>query len=233
MIDFLLPSSWSEPLTVQTVLIRLLLALVLGGFIGIERGIRNRPAGFRTHILVCVGACLVMITNEYISLNAPGVSDPTRMGAQVISGIGFLGVGTIFMTGKNTVKGLTTAAGLWASACVGLAIGIGFYLGGIAATLFIIIVLGLLQKLETVIFNRTQRITIYVEVSKMEEHDKLTEFINNTCGNKIQNEQLVMVSNVENKIASNITVQVKHGVDINKMCKAISQLEGVLLLEIQ
>src|SRR5690554_4598709 len=104
--------------------------MVAGGILGLDREFKNRPAGLRTFMLVCIASTLVMITNQYVlevysHLNI----DPTRMGAQVISGIGFLGVGTIIVTRRNHVKGLTTAAGLWASACIGLAIGIGFYSG--------------------------------------------------------------------------------------------------------
>ena len=111
------------------ILVRLLLAVLLGGFIGYEREHTNRPAGFRTHILVCAGAALVMATSEYLvrrySISAV---DPARLGAQVISGIGFLGAGTIIRDGVN-VRGLTTAASLWAVSCVGIAVGCGFYLG--------------------------------------------------------------------------------------------------------
>ena len=108
-----------------SVTVRLMLSLVCGGILGVERGRKKRPAGFRTYMLVCMGAALVMITNQYI-VEVYGGSDPARMGAQVISGIGFLGAGTIIVTGRNRVKGLTTAAGLWAAACVGLSLGIGF-----------------------------------------------------------------------------------------------------------
>lgn len=232
MSEYLLPSFGAEPLTVQIILIRILIAVLLGGLIGIERGIRNRPAGFRTHILVCVGACLVMITNEYIFVSAGGSADPTRMGAQVISGIGFLGVGTIFMTGKNTVKGLTTAAGLWASACVGLAIGIGFYLGGVAATIIIIMVLALLQKLETVVFSFTRRITVYIEYESIAVAKNVNTYISET-GNKIRNEQLVFISKEKNRMGTKITIQLDRGANIIDICKNISQQDGVLLLEIQ
>lgn len=128
---------------------RLLLACLLGGIIGIERQNLNRPAGFRTHILVCVGSALVMVTSEFVFKKYTGVSnvDITRLGAQVISGIGFLGAGTIIRDGFN-VKGLTTAASLWAVSCVGIAAGIGFYLGAIATTAMIYITLILLLKFE-------------------------------------------------------------------------------------
>ena len=113
-------------LTYASMVLRILLAILLGGIIGMERGMKNRPAGLRTYMLVCLGACIVMLTNQYV-YQTYGVGDPVRMGAQVISGIGFLGAGTIIVTSRNQIKGLTTAAGLWASACVGLAVGIGLY----------------------------------------------------------------------------------------------------------
>ena len=117
-------------------IVRLLLAALFGALIGIEREHAKRPAGLRTHVLVCVSACLVMLTAEFISKFGYSPYDITRLGAQVISGIGFLGAGTIIRNG-NTVKGLTTAASLWAVACVGLATGIGFYMGATLATVVI------------------------------------------------------------------------------------------------
>lgn len=112
--------------TYISIIIRILAAFLLGGVIGMERGMKNRPAGLRTYMLVCVGSCLIMLTNQYI-YQVFDTGDPVRMGAQVVSGIGFLGAGTIVVTKRNQIRGLTTAAGLWAAAAVGLAIGIGFY----------------------------------------------------------------------------------------------------------
>jgi len=121
---------------------KLLVACLLGGLIGYQRESSHRPAGLRTHILVCVGSALVMVTSEYIFNVYKGVTnlDPARLGAQVISGIGFLGAGTILSDG-STVKGLTTAAGLWAVSCIGIAIGAGFYSGGITAALLVYLTL--------------------------------------------------------------------------------------------
>lgn len=120
-----------------TIIFRIILAILIGGMIGTERDIKHRAAGMRTHMLVCMGATIVMMTNEYIALTYPGQNiDVTRMGAQVVSGIGFIGAGTILVTSDNRIKGLTTAAGLWAAAALGLGIGIGFYemaiIGGFA-----------------------------------------------------------------------------------------------------
>ena len=107
------------------VTIRLLFALIVGLVIGIDREMKRRVAGIKTHILVCLGAAMVMITSQYMMVNFGDVADPARMGAQVVSGVGFLGVGTIIVTGRNQVRGLTTAASIWVCACVGLAAGIG------------------------------------------------------------------------------------------------------------
>jgi putative Mg2+ transporter-C (MgtC) family protein len=150
--------------TLTSTVVRLALAVVLGGIIGMERGVRNHPAGFRTHVLVCVGACLAMLTNQYVFETISQLSDPTRLGAQVITGVGFLGVGTILVTGRHRIKGLTTAAGLWASACTGLAIGIGFYTGAIVAALLIFVVLALFPRLEGLIYTRSRTVEVYVEL---------------------------------------------------------------------
>ncbi len=116
-----------------TAIIRLLLGSICGGLIGLEREMKGRPAGLKTFSLVCMGATLVMVTNEFIYVNvANSTGDSARMAAQVISGIGFLGAGTIMTTGNDRVKGLTTAAALWVTAAIGIAIGTGFYFGGIA-----------------------------------------------------------------------------------------------------
>ncbi|MGE5614961.1 MAG: MgtC/SapB family protein [Bacillota bacterium] len=127
--------------------LRLILAGLLGGIIGYEREHTNRPAGFRTHILVCVGAALVMVTSEYLFAKYNGSIDPARLGAQVVSGIGFLGAGTILRDGVN-VRGLTTAASLWAVSCVGIAVGTGFYGGAAAATVIVFLTLIILKKAE-------------------------------------------------------------------------------------
>ncbi len=145
-------------------LLRLVLAGVLGGLIGYEREHTNRPAGFRTHILVCVGAALVMVTSEFIFEMYSGKVnlDPARLGAQVISGIGFLGAGTIIRDGFN-VRGLTTAASLWAVSCVGIAAGIGFYGGAIIATIIIFLTLITLKKAEKHFASRNRYRTFVVE----------------------------------------------------------------------
>ena len=133
--------------TYLAVFLRIFVAFLLGGLLGMERGLKQRPAGLRTYMLVCVGACIIMLTNQYI-FQVFKAGDPVRMGAQVVSGIGFLGAGTIIVTKHSQIKGLTTAAGLWASAAVGLATGIGFYEAAIAGALIIFVTLTVLARLD-------------------------------------------------------------------------------------
>lgn len=151
-------------INIASIVLRLILSVLCSGIIGIERGKMRRAAGFRTHILVCMGATIVMITNQYISVRFGNSGDISRMGAQVISGIGFLGAGTIIVDRKNNVKGLTTAAGLWACTCMGLAIGIGFYEGAILSCLFLLIVVIGLHKFDSIVCGNSRKINIYAEL---------------------------------------------------------------------
>ncbi|MEG1583907.1 MAG: MgtC/SapB family protein [Anaerovorax sp.] len=168
-----LVSSYLTEINMVSISLRLILAVFLSGIIGMERGANKQAAGFRTHILVCVGATLAMLTNQYIFENISSMTDPARLGAQVITGVGFLGVGTILVTGKYKIKGLTTAAGLWASACIGLAIGIGFYAGAIIASLLVFISLKLLPKLEKRVYDRSRVLDLYIE---MDDISKVKHF---------------------------------------------------------
>lgn len=147
-----------------TIVCRIGMALLAGGVIGAEREATHRPAGLRTHMLVALGAALVMMLGDYAFVVYQGRAavDPTRLGAQVVSGIGFLGAGTIMREGL-TVRGLTTAASLWAVACVGLAAGAGFYAGAILGTLMILVTLYVLERIqERVMRNRSSLLSIVV-----------------------------------------------------------------------
>ncbi len=150
--------------TYLAVALRIVAAVLIGGLIGMERGMKNRPAGLRTYMLVCVGACLIMLTNQFI-FQVYGTGDPVRMGAQVVSGIGFLGAGTIVVTRRNQIKGLTTAAGLWTAAGVGLALGVGFYEAAIAGGLAIIAVITLLQRMDNSMHRKTRQLEAYIELT--------------------------------------------------------------------
>ena len=151
--------------TYLAVIVRLAAAVIFGGLIGLERGIKNRPAGLRTYMLVSVGACMIMLTNQYL-YQVTQNGDPMRLGAQVVSGIGFLGAGTIIVTKHNQIKGLTTAAGLWASAGVGLALGIGFYEAAAVAGLCVFFILTVLQRWDNRIHRRARFLELYLEISE-------------------------------------------------------------------
>lgn len=180
-----------------SVAVRLVLSLMCGGILGVERGRKKRPAGFRTYMLVCMGATLVMITNQYIT-EVYGGTDPARMGAQVISGIGFLGAGTIIVTGRNRVKGLTTAAGLWAAACVGLSLGIGFYTGAIIGCILIFIVMALLQGLDDWVMASTKVINLYVEFDQMADVGMFIRFAKDQ-GFRISDLELTRANGIEDR----------------------------------
>lgn len=171
-----------EPLrqfTFPSILLRLTLAMFFGGIIGLEGARKGRPAGFRTNMLVCLGAALTMLLGQYerqmvetewVHLwDAVGARvDVSRFGAQVINGIGFLGAGTIIVTGKQQIKGLTTAAGLWTCACVGLAIGAGFYECVSLAFVLVFFVVRVLPHMEEIIISNLRNMNIYIEYDRVE-----------------------------------------------------------------
>ena len=144
-----------------SVAVRLLLACLLGGLIGLERGRHGRAAGLRTHILVCIGAAMTSLMSLYVSCQLGITGDVFRIPAQVISGIGFLGAGTILVRNKSVVTGLTTAAGVWCTASIGVAVGYGFYEGALICAVVAIITTSLLTLLE---INQKKLVYFYVEL---------------------------------------------------------------------
>ena len=152
-------------LNVASVALRLVLAVLFGGTIGFERGIRQRAAGLRTHMLLCVGSASTMLCSQYIYASY-GVGDPARLSAQVISGIGFLGAGTIIVTKRNEIKGLTTAATLWSTACMGIAVGVGFYECAMIMYILLIIILVFVSVLDKKYLKIPTSTALYLEVRK-------------------------------------------------------------------
>ena len=169
-------SDYLHTLNMGSTLFRLILAMFLGCLIGIDRGMKKRVAGVKTHMIVCMGATLVMMTGDFIHVysNGAGIGDTARLGAQVVSGIGFLGVGTIIVTGQRHVSGLTTAASLWTSACIGLAVGIGFYSGAIFTTLGLILVFKYAKYIEVYVEEHSNTYDVYME---FENEDKMSMVI--------------------------------------------------------
>ena len=159
---------YMQSFNVVTVIVRIILATAFGSFIGIERGKQGRAAGMRTHVLVALGATLASMIGLFLSFELDMQNDPTRIAAQVVSGIGFLGVGTILLKGRFQITGLTTAAGLWATAAIGLALGVGFYSGAIATFICAILTVTIMSKAEYLLTKRYNRFGIYVEINSDE-----------------------------------------------------------------
>lgn len=213
------------------ILVRLAIACVLGGLIGIERERNRHPAGLRTHILVCVGATLVMLCNIFIFDKYRGLTnmDPARLGAQVISGIGFLGAGTIIKEGP-TIRGLTTAASLWAVACLGIAIGLGFYVGAILTTSFILIILIIFNKFEYLFYGKSGRAQILI---KMQNKDGKLDLITDKL-----NEFEMYFSNisVEHEDDDSVNVRIKAAATKNissaKLLEELYKIDGISFVQV-
>lgn len=217
-------------ITRSGVILRILLSILIGGLIGMERGLKNRPAGFRTYMMVCVGSCLIMMTNQYI-FQFTGAGDPMRLGAQVVSGIGFLGAGTIVVTRHNQIRGLTTAAGLWSCAGVGLALGIGFYEAAFAAAIGIYAILTLLQRIDHRVHKRVRTLDLYLELQasvpvslflqQLRDSDLILEQLQFEPNNRMDAELRCIL----------LTVKTRKYVDHIQLRDQIRNMDGVVYLQ--
>lgn len=213
-----------------SITLRTLLSLLIGGLIGLERGKKNRPAGFRTYMLVCFGSSVVMMTNQFV-FQTYNVSDPTRLGAQVISGIGFLGAGSIMVTGHNQIKGITTAAGLWASACIGLAIGIGFYPVAVLGGFAIYLIMSLMGRIDTQIREKSRIVVLYLEYSK--KHP-FSDFLAYAHDNSLDISDIQMTKNKflkDNALCATMVVKTLAAHTRSDMLAIIKNAEGVQFVE--
>jgi putative Mg2+ transporter-C (MgtC) family protein len=213
------------------IFIRLALACALGGLIGLEREQKGHPAGLRTHILVCIGATLVMLCNIFIVDKFTGITnvDPARLGAQVISGIGFLGAGTIIKEGIS-IRGLTTAASLWAVGCLGIAIGLGFYFGAIIATLFILIILIIFYKFEYLFNGRSGKLLVVIKSINSQGQvslvgDKLKEF-------ELPFSNITVEPAEDNLMYIRVKAASSKEVSTAKLIEELYKLDGIKLVQI-
>lgn len=210
--------------------VRIVLSLLIGGLLGWERGRSNRPAGLRTYLLVCLGSTLVMMTNQYV-YQTFSTSDPVRLGAQVISGIGFLGAGSIIITGRNQIKGITTAAGMWTAACCGLAIGIGFYAGAIIGGILIFIVMASLRSIDTIIKRHVSIVEIYLEFDNKKPFSEFLIYI------RKNHFEIVDIQIAKNKYAKDIgfyaivSLTSKIRLPHHEMISLINSAPGVKFIE--
>lgn len=208
---------------IDTVL-RLLLAVVLGGIIGYERQARHKSAGLRTHILVSVGSCLIMILsiNIYYTVQGHTNADPTRLAAQVVSGIGFLGAGTIMKEGL-TIRGLTTAASLWVVSGVGLAAGSGYYLSACMTTILSFFTLTMMSKLERVPYP-----LLGIIVNSIDQPGQIGK-ITSCLGNFGVNINDIRVDDrTSNQITLQFLVKIPEGTNLDQVLGNLESLEGIL-----
>ena len=219
-----------EEFNMVSVVVRLMLSTFAGAVIGLERRVHGKSAGVKTFSLVCLGASLVMVTNEYL-MDAYPSGDVARLGAQVISGVGFLGVGTIIITGRNYVKGLTTAASLWTTACLGIAFGSGFIGAGLIALLFVFLIMTVLSEIGRRADAYTPYIHLYLEMSEETGIETLYEYVK-------KNEFRISSIDKQQKLALNdkdisllIEIDMHKKINHAQIIEALSILEGIHYIE--
>lgn len=224
MLSFL---DYLRDVTTVSVLFRLFLAVLCGGIIGIEREHKRRPAGFRTHILICLGASMTTLTSQFLFYNLNLYTDIGRLGAQVVAGIGFIGAGAIIVTKRRQVKGLTTAAGLWTCAIIGLAIGAGYYEAALISTFVILLAEIFFVKFEYWVLVNSRNLNIYVEY---EDNEHLDNIIRLVKGYRIVIIDLEITKSGNNACAI-FQLQLPKKISHDKIMTAISSAEGIVSVE--
>ena len=213
------------------VALRMALAVLCGAIIGMERERKRRPAGFRTHILICLGAAMTTLTSQYLLLNRGLFTDPARLGAQVIAGIGFIGAGTIIVTKRRQVKGLTTAAGLWASAIIGLCCGAGFYIGAAIAAALVLVAEVLLSKLEWYIVSTSRIINVFVEYNEPEALTLVVDHLRHMNISIIDMEVTKTATTKDKNPCATFSLGIAKKTSHDAIMNAIAQLRGVVTVE--
>ena len=216
-------------------IIRLCVAGLCGTVIGLDREYRVKDAGFRTHFLVALGSALIMIVSQYgfadILMHTGVGLDPSRIAAQVVSGIGFIGAGTIIVTKRQNVKGLTTAAGLWTSAIIGLAFGGGFYEGGILATGFIMLAEQVFSRLEYRVLEHVPEINVYMEYEDKTCLDDVLQLYRR-CDVKVLNIQITRAAeNEEHNACAIFTLRLPRSCTVNRLMTLVGERKGIVSVE--
>lgn len=218
-------------LTTGAVSLRLVMATVMGGLIGIERASKKRSAGLRTFALVCLGSAITMVINEYVDLRM-GSGDPVRLAAQVISGIGFLGMGTIIVTDKSHVKGLTTAATLWTTATLGIAVGSGYLAGSLVCFLLIIFTVRILAYISRYQEVMNREIDLYVEVDRETGLTELVQYLRKEgytiYGMQLRKQKSMLV---RGDLVVTLELDMKRRINHRTVIETIEQLESIHYIE--
>lgn len=212
--------------------LRVGMACLFGGLIGMERESVNRPAGFRTHMLVCLGSAVVMLSNLILFEQYSGRTnmDPARFGAQVISGIGFLGAGTIIKEGFS-VRGLTTAASLWAVACIGLVIGAGHYSLAVFSTIMVLVILEIFSRVEKRYQKNRRELVVYLQTANVP--GQLGKVAKTIGDNKCRIRNISMSTINESLVELKVNIPVPKGIDSQSIITALADTEGVINLKIR
>ena len=203
---------------------RLFVAVVIGIFIGIERGRHGRAAGMRTHVVVCLGAALTSLIGIYVSHVLGFGGDVLRICAQVISGIGFLGAGMIILKNNNVVTGLTTAAGVWTTGIIGIAVGFGFYSGAVVATVFLFVTNVLFSKLER---HKRAKEIIYMETDDMYKTNEILKTVEETLGVQFSHEIGAPKSLCPGHLGISIILKKRISFDVERLLK----IENVVFVD--
>ena len=211
-----------------TVIIRVFLAAVAGALVGLEREFHGRAAGMRTHMMVALGAALTSMIGLYGFYVLEFQSDPMRIAAQVISGVGFLGAGTILLRGGGSrITGLTTGAGLWAAAAIGLAVGMGFYVGAFMTVFAVMLTFTLVSRLEMLLNRKRQRMAIYLELECVEEVAGMLTLLRNEYG-LMEVQVTPPRSGHHPHVGMEILVRVPQKLSIRENLERFTALEGVI-----
>lgn len=214
-------------LTLASVAFRLLLSTLCGGIVGIEREFKRRSAGFRTHILICLGAAMTAMTSEFWLVYMRYYLDLARLGAGVVAGMGFIGAGTIIVTRRQRVKGLTTAAGLWTVAIVGLAVGAGFFEGALVTTGLILLAELLFSKLEYRILDHAPEINLFLEYEDRAALDRVLALYREREV-KISNMEITRQAGKGSAACALFTLRLNKKSRADALIAAVSALPGVL-----
>lgn len=208
-----------KALIIQT-LIRSLAAVIIGGLIGSERARHGRAAGMRTHILVCLGSCMTAMTSMYVSQTL-GVGDASRIPAQVVSGIGFLGAGMIILKANNIITGLTTAAGVWTTATIGIAVGYGYYIGALIVTALFLATIILFAKFER---HRKSTEVIYIELDNLYKVNATLEKLKKYIPEAFSYQIFAPKSNHSGNVGINLVIDKRIDLDISRL----TEIENVV-----
>lgn len=213
-----------------SICVRFIMAVIIGGIIGSDRSRKKRAAGLKTHILVCLSSTLIMTLSLYINEKFETSGDITRLGAQVISGIGFLGAGTIVLTGDDKVKGLTTAASLWACGCIGLSLGVGFYEGAIISSALIIVVMTKFQNSNEYFQKNSQTMKLDIEIKNIQD---LTNVVDELKESKAKIVDIQLYESVDNE-TTNLSSKIKFNKYTNhdEIIKQLNKFDGITVKEI-